>query len=92
MGKALNAAGELIDTPTVSDAERSAAKIRADERRRVRAWADIKASAERALAATDYLALTDRRPMTDAEKVYREALRTIIRATPTGTPPELPTP
>lgn len=91
MGKAINAAGELIDTPSVSEADRATAKARGNERRRQGEWADRKRQAQAALAATDYLALSDRRPMTGAEKAYREALRAVARAEPTGTPPALPT-
>lgn len=92
MGKAINILGELIDTPEISDAERAAAKVRADVQRSKRLWVETKEKAARALAATDYLAMSDRRPMTGAEKSYREALRKIIRSEPDGAaPPALPT-
>jgi len=90
MGKAISAAGELIEF-TVTDEQRAAGKERGAERRRQLGWAQRKREAQAALSATDYLALPDRRQMTEAEKAYREALRSIIRSEPDGPVPDLPT-
>lgn len=90
MGKGLNAAGVLVEFQ-ITDEQRRSGEARGAERRRQRAWNDCKASARTALARTDYLAASDRRLMTDAEKKYRETLRAIIRAEPNGNAPDLPT-
>lgn len=63
---------------------------RSDKPNHRRAWAVAKSEAQSALAATDYLALADRRPMSKAERAYREALRQIAKADPVGEPPALP--
>lgn len=84
MGKGLDKTGQLVEV------KRGAVSAHAASRKEKRAWDETKAAAERALGSTDYLALSDRRSMTDAEKTYRDALREIIKSAPTGTPPALP--
>lgn len=91
MGKGMNAAGKVVEFK-VSDQVRAQANARGEARRQQRGWIARKAEAQEALSATDYLAMPDRRPMTDGEKAYREALRAIVRAEPTGAPPDLPAP